>query len=65
MLKPSIRKFSLDSLLSYIQDCHGVGADELSDRNINIKSQTYIADVIECYGWSADCFKYLSQHRKD
>lgn len=60
MLTPSIRKFSIKSLLSYIQDCHGVGADELSDRGINPKSKADIADAIEYSGWGADCFEYLS-----
>lgn len=59
-MTPSIRKFSLKTLLAYIQDCHGVTPYELSEREVNTKSKADVADAIECYGWAADCFGYCS-----
>ena len=59
-MTPSIRKFSLSSLLSYCADCHGLSAYDLSERDVDTKSKNDVADTIECYGWAADCFAYLS-----
>lgn len=59
-MTPSIRTFSLKSLLSYCQDCHGVSAYDLEEREVNTKSKADVADAIECYGWSRECFDYLT-----
>jgi len=59
-MTPSIRKFSLNALLAYIQDCHGVSSYDLNERDVNTKSKADVADTIECYGWAADCFEYCS-----
>lgn len=56
----NIRRFSLKSLLSYVEDCHGLTAYDLSERDLNTKSKADIAEAIECYGWAADCEAYLS-----
>lgn len=56
----SIRKFSLNSLLAYIQDCHGVSAYDLNERDVNTKSKADVADAIESYGYAAECFEYCS-----
>lgn len=58
---PSIRKFSLTSLLSYIEDCHGLTSYDLRERDINTKSKIDVADAIDCYGWALDCFNYLGE----
>lgn len=59
-MTPSIRNFTLPSLLSYLADCHGLSSYDLSERDINPKSKADVADAIECYGWAADCFEYLN-----
>jgi hypothetical protein len=59
-MTPSIRTISLKSLLAYITDCHGLTVQELADRDINVKSKADVADAIECYGWSTDCFNYCN-----
>lgn len=59
-MTPSIRKFSLQSLLSYIMESHGLTTYDLEQREINPKSKADVADAIECYGWATDCFAYLS-----
>lgn len=60
MCTPSIRQFSRKSLLSYIVDCHGVTEYDLEERDVNTKSKDDVADCIECYGWSRECFDYLT-----
>lgn len=61
MFLPSIRQFSRNSLLSYIQDCHGITEYDLNERDINTKSKEDVAEAIECYGWSTDCHTYLAE----
>lgn len=56
----SIRHFSCERLLAYMQDCHGLNPYDLGERDINTKSKSDVAEIIECYGWSRDCFDYLS-----
>jgi hypothetical protein len=59
-MTPSVRNFSRASLLSYIEDCHGLTPYDLEEREIDTKSRSDVADAIECYGWAADCFGYCS-----
>lgn len=59
-MTPSIRTFTRNSLLAYIQDCHGVQEYDLEERGVNTKSKEDVADAIECYGWAADCFTYCA-----
>lgn len=54
-----MKKTSLDNLLGYIQDCHGVTPYDLSERDINVKSKRDVWDAIECYGWAKECQEYL------
>lgn len=61
MFTPSIRTFSLSSLLSYLHDCHGLSPYDLEERDIDTESQEDVSDAIECYGWSAECARYLSE----
>lgn len=51
----NIQNLPLKSLLAYVQDCHGLTPYDLEQRDINIKSRADVADVIECYGWAAEC----------
>ena len=54
-----IRQFSRESLLSYIEDCHGLTPYDLEQRDIDTNSHSDVADAIECYGWAPDCQEYL------
>lgn len=54
-----IRHFSLKALLSYIEDCHGLTAYDLEQREINTTSKLDVAETIECYGWAGECLAYL------
>lgn len=56
----NIRSYSRDSLLGYLQDCHGLSAYDLHERDVNVKSKADVAEVIECYGWAVDCQQYLA-----
>ena len=58
-MTPTVRTFSLKSLLSYLADCHGLSSYDLSEREIEPTSKRDVADAIECYGWAAECHKYL------
>lgn len=55
-----IRQFTRTQLLSYLEDCHALTADDIENYSINPKSKSDLADAIECYGWAPDCQAYLS-----
>lgn len=59
-LSALVRHLSLQSLLQYIEDCHGLTAYDLEQREINPKSHLDVADAIDFYGWAEACFAYCS-----
>jgi ribosomal protein S8 len=51
-------KITLNNMLAYLQDCHGLNASDLQAYDVDTKSKVDVLDAIKSYGWFAEFNEY-------